>query len=67
MQKRIRLPVRATLLLAFIALVLPHGPALSGRQAQLKITGPDGKTLVVSPKDLKTMPRMTVTIVNPRS
>jgi hypothetical protein len=60
---------RKTLLLAFLALILPYGAARSAQQAasQLKVTGPDGKTLVVSAHDLKTMPRTTVRVVNSHS
>jgi hypothetical protein len=58
--------IRKTLLFAFLALVLPLGAARSAQQAQpqLTITGPDGKTLVLSANDLQGMPQTTVRAVN---
>jgi hypothetical protein len=61
--------VKRALPLTLLALVLSCGAARSAQQqqSQLRITGPDGETLVLSAHDLKNMPRTSVKVVNPHS
>ncbi len=60
---------KRALLLAVVTLTVVYSAARSAQQKQprLRITGPEGKTLVLSADELKTMPRTTVKVLNPHN